>query len=185
MKPPRNENASGSERVRPCGPVPHLPAPPRARAGLLDRGYDITRLVFDRGYSALTAEKFHQPLADRNIDVVKHYIGGKHDSQLGIGNGVGGAPLADDRYFCPGRPKGLLETGNDLDDGTICEEQHWKNLKTREDYELHLHDRAKDGSQRQRQEPAGAPLAQQGVVPHLPCRSQQHGESRRHGQGRH
>ncbi|WP_139195330.1 hypothetical protein [Curtobacterium sp. MCBA15_001] len=113
---------------------------------LLDRGYDITRLVFDRGYSGLTAEKFHQPLADRNIDVVKDYIGGKHNSQLGISNGVGGAPFADDRYFCAGTPKDLLETGKDFDEGSITEEQHWKNLRTREDYELHLHDRAKDGS---------------------------------------
>ena len=59
---------------------------------LLDRGYDFTRLVFDREYSQLTTEQFHQPLADRNIDVVKDYKGGKHASQLGISNGVGGAP---------------------------------------------------------------------------------------------
>jgi hypothetical protein len=113
---------------------------------LLDRGYDITRLVFDRGYSQLTTEQFHQPLADRNIDVVKDYKGGKHGSQLGISNGVGGAPFADDRFFCAGTPKNLLETGKNFDEGTITEEQHRKELAQREDYELHLHDRAKDGS---------------------------------------
>jgi len=86
---------------------------------LLDRGYDITRLVFDRGYSQLTTEQFHQPLADRNIDVVKDYKGGKHGSQLGISNGVGGAPFADDRFFCAGTPKHLLETGKNFDEGTI------------------------------------------------------------------
>lgn len=112
---------------------------------LLDRGYDITRLTFDRGYSQLSSEKFHQPLADRNVAVVKDYVGGKQ-TQLGISNGVGGAPLADDRYVCPSTPTELMEAGKDYDEGRITEEQLWDRLHKREDYELHRHDGAKDGS---------------------------------------
>lgn len=120
---------------------------------ILDRGYDISRLTFDRGYSQLTLEKFHRPLRQRGIDVVKDYV----KRQKGITNGSGGATFADDRFLCPGTPTELLDASEDFHDHKIDEPTYWHRIDQRSKLELHVKERAKDGSSMKLRCPALGP----------------------------
>ena len=109
---------------------------------ILGRGASISRLSFDRGYSQLTVEKFHRPLRERGIKVVKDYKGGKSGGQRGITNGFGGAHFVEGDWYCASTPRELLEATIRLDAGLITEEEWGRDIDTRQAYKLHIKDHA-------------------------------------------
>lgn len=108
------------------------------------RGYELTRLSFDRGYSQLKDE-FHEQLVARGIPVVKDYV----DRQKGITNGaIGNSVMVEGRYYCPSTPLELLESTKLWEQGTLTNEEYWKARKKLEKYELILHEQKANGTLR-------------------------------------
>lgn len=109
---------------------------------ILGRGATISRLSFDRGYSQLTVEKFHQPLRERGIEVVKDY----KDGQKGITNGYGGAHFVEGDWYCASTPKELLEATVRWDTGIITEAEWMRDIDLRQAFKLHIKDRPNDSA---------------------------------------
>ena len=108
------------------------------------RGYELSRLSFDRGYSQLT-DAFHEELVRRRIPVVKDYV----ERQKGITNGaLGGAIMVEGRYVCPSTPADLLEATGRWERGELTDVEYWKELDRMEDYELSVHEKKGDGTLR-------------------------------------
>ncbi|WP_147430216.1 hypothetical protein [Frondihabitans australicus] len=107
---------------------------------IMGRGTKISRLSFDKGYTQLTVEKFHRPLRERGIKVVKDYKGGKVGGQKGITNGFGGAHFVEGDWYCASTPKELLEATIRYDDGLITVEEYWRDIDLRQAYKLHIKD---------------------------------------------
>lgn len=98
------------------------------------RGTHITRLSFDKGYSLLSDKKFHKPLRERNIPVVKDYS----KKQSGITNGYGGAHFVDGDWYCASTPKDLLEATVRFNKKHITEEEWHRDVDQRQAYKLHV-----------------------------------------------
>jgi hypothetical protein len=108
------------------------------------RGYELTRLSFDRGYSQLKDE-FHEQLVARGIPVVKDYV----DRQKGITNGaIGNSVMVEGRYYCPSTPMELLQSTELWEQGKLTNEEYWAARKKLEKYELHLHEKKDNGTLR-------------------------------------
>ncbi|WP_420366035.1 hypothetical protein AAEP80_04030 [Curtobacterium sp. L3-7] len=108
------------------------------------RGYELTRLSFDRGYSQLKDE-FHEQLVQRGIPVVKDYV----DRQKGITNGaIGNSIMVEGRYYCPSTPIDLLESTKNWEQGKLTNEEYWAKRKKLEKYELILHEQKTNGTLR-------------------------------------
>lgn len=108
------------------------------------RGYELTRLSFDRGYSQLT-DAFHEELVRRRIPVVKDYV----ERQKGITDGaLGGAIMVGGRYVCPSTPMDLLEVTERWERGELRDDEYWKELERLEYYELSVHEQKADGTLR-------------------------------------
>jgi hypothetical protein len=111
---------------------------------LLSRGYDITRLTFDRGYSQLS-DKFHEALIARGIPVVKDYV----QRQKGVAeDSIGGALMVDGRYVCPSTPQHLLTSTERYDRAEITVEEFQDEKGQLGKYELGVRDRKDDGTLR-------------------------------------
>lgn len=98
------------------------------------RGVDIVRLSFDKGYTDLKNAKFHRPLRERGIPVVKDY----KRNQVGITNGFGGAHFVDGDWYCPSTPKELLEATIRFNNKLITEEEWQRDIDQRQAYKLHV-----------------------------------------------
>ncbi|OIH99744.1 MULTISPECIES: hypothetical protein [unclassified Curtobacterium] len=108
------------------------------------RGYELSRLSFDRGYSQLT-DAFHEEFVRRRIPVVKDYV----ERQKGITNGaLGGAIMVEGRYVCPSTPADLLEATGRWERGELTDVEYGKELDQMEDYELSVHEKKGDGTLR-------------------------------------
>lgn len=110
------------------------------------RGYDITRLTFDRGYNHAMSGGFHKGLLDRGIPNVQDY----REEQKGITNGVGGTKFVEGDYYCPGTaPKHLDATVRyDGAKGDISENAWRADLSERWKFALHLKDVKPNGKVR-------------------------------------
>lgn len=105
------------------------------------RGVHITRLSFDKGYTDLKDAKFHQPLRERGIPVVKDY----KKNQVGITNGYGGAHFVDGDWYCPSTPKDLLEATVRFNKKLITEEEWQRDVDQRQAYKLHVKEAMPNG----------------------------------------
>jgi hypothetical protein len=105
------------------------------------RGTRITRLSFDKGYSLLTDKRFHKPLRDRGIPVVKDYS----KKQVGITNGFGGAHFVDGDWYCASTPKELLEATVRFNKKLITEEEWQRDCDLRQAYKLHVKEAMPNG----------------------------------------
>ena len=101
---------------------------------ILARGTRITRLSFDKGYNNETNKKFHKPLRDRGILVVKDY----RKRETGITNGYGGAHFVEGDWYCASTPKELLEATVRFNKKLITEEEWHRDIDLRQAYKLHV-----------------------------------------------
>lgn len=110
------------------------------------RGYDITRLTFDRGYNNLMSGGFHEGLRDRGIPTVQDY----RDEQKGMKDGAGGSKFVEGDYHCPGTAPELLTATERYDaaKGDISEAAWREDLAKRWDFILHVKDVKPNGKVR-------------------------------------
>lgn len=110
------------------------------------RGYDITRLTFDRGYNHVMSGGFHKGLLDRGIPNVQGY----REEQKGITNGVGGTKFVEGDYYCPGTAPEHLDATVRYDEakGDISENAWRADLAERWKFALHLKDVKPNGKVR-------------------------------------
>lgn len=101
---------------------------------ILARGTRITRLSFDKGYNNETNKKFHKPLRDRGIPVIKDY----RKRETGITNGYGGAHFVEGDWYCASTPKELLEATVRFNKKEITEEEWQRDIDLRQSYKLHV-----------------------------------------------
>lgn len=110
------------------------------------RGYDITRLTFDRGYNNLMSGGFHEGLRDRGIPTVQDY----RDEQKGMKDGPGGSKFVEGDYHCPGTAPELLTATERYDaaKGDISEAAWREDLAKRWEFILHVKDVKPNGKVR-------------------------------------
>jgi len=100
---------------------------------ILNRGYDITRLAADRGYSGgIKVEDFHIPMKQRRIPLLIDY----KSTQKGVHGQTHGALQVEGAHYCPATPKDLLNATVNIDAQTIDLETYHLQIEERRAYRV-------------------------------------------------
>lgn len=123
---------------------------------LQGRGYRISRLSVDRGYSGnLPVGQFHRPMRERGVDLVMDL----KKEQKGINGEVGGALQVEGNHYCPATPKNLLTASERVDAREIDPPTYYKQIDERGLYVLHAKERPDASGAQRMQCPALGPSA--------------------------